>query len=190
MSVSIRSATAADSPSIVRVVRTVYDEYRFTWEADGYHADLYDLDGHYLSQGHNFWVAQSPDGGILGTAALELFPALPGAPGATLEVSGEIRLAGCDCSLHRLYVHPAARRQGVGQALMETVLEEARRRGRSRLEIWSDKRFGDAHRLYRRFGAVEVGERISHDPDESPEWGLLIDLSTPRSAAEKSALIR
>jgi hypothetical protein len=44
------------------------------------------------------------------------------------------------------------------------------------MELWSDKRFGPAHRLYGQFGAEVVGDRICDDPDKSPEWGLRIDL--------------
>jgi hypothetical protein len=46
------------------------------------------------------------------------------------------------------------------------------------MEMWSDKRFEDAHRLYQKLGAEVVGERICHDPDQSPEWGLLLPVST------------
>jgi putative acetyltransferase len=57
---------------------------------------------------------------------------------------------------------------------MKAVLAEAKKNGRSTMELWSDKRFTDAHRLYERFGAKVVGERICHDPDKSPEWGLVL----------------
>jgi hypothetical protein len=36
----IRLALAADSSAAAAVVRTVYDEYGFTWDEAGYHADL------------------------------------------------------------------------------------------------------------------------------------------------------
>jgi putative acetyltransferase len=176
MSLSIRLATAADIEGVIRVIRAVYDEYGFTWDSAGYHADLYDLQGHYLDRGHAFWVAQQEDGAVIGTVALECFDALPGAPSTSLEIDHSVRLGGCDCALERLYVHPQARRQGTGSMLVQTVLEEARRRGRRHLEIWSDKRFLAAHRLYGKYGAVPVAERICHDPDQSPEWGLLIRL--------------
>ena len=176
MSVSLRPATAADVEHVVSVVRAVYVEYAFTWDPTGYHADLYDLQQHYFDRGHPFWVAQQNEGPVVGTIALECFDALPGAPGTSLEISNTVRLAGCDCALERLYVHPQARRQGVGGMLVQAVLDEARRRGRRHLEIWSDQRFLDAHRLYGKFGAVPIAARICHDPDESPEWGLLIRL--------------
>jgi putative acetyltransferase len=176
MSVSIRLATPRDTAAVVGVVRAVYDEYGFTWDVEEYHADLYNLQAYYLDRGHPFLVAEDQGGAIIGTAGLELFDQLPGEWGTSVQVVDTLRLGGCDCSLERLYVHPSARRQGAGSALLETVLDEARGRHRRGLEIWSDKRFEEAHRLYRRFGAAPVAERICHDPDQSPEWGLLIRL--------------
>jgi putative acetyltransferase len=76
-----------------------------------------------------------------------------------------------------MYVHPEARRQGIGAALIDQVVSTAKSENRAAMELWSDKRFVDAHRLYQRFGAKVVGQRICHDPDQSPEWGLMIDLT-------------
>jgi GNAT superfamily N-acetyltransferase len=116
------------------------------------------------------------DGRIVGTAALERFERIPGEAGKCIERNGYVRACSADCSLERLYVHPDARRKGVGSALTQHVIDQAKREGLSAMELWSDKRFGDAHRLYGRFGAVVVGDRICDDPDVSPEWGLLIRL--------------
>jgi hypothetical protein len=65
------------------------------------------------------------------------------------------------------------------------VLEEARAADRRRLAIWSDKRFADAHRLYERFGARVVAERVGDDPDKSPEWGLVLGLDGGARATER-----
>ncbi|AIE88029.1 GNAT family N-acetyltransferase [Fimbriimonas ginsengisoli] len=175
MSLSLRVATNRDVDDVVRVIRAVYDEYSFAWEEDGYHADLYDLEKAYAAIGDTFYVA-TWQGETVGTAALERFDAVPGEIGAIVEHNGFLRVGGADCSIERLYVHPNGRKRGVGQALMNRVIEDARNEGRSRMEIWSDKRFTDAHRLYERLGARVVGERICDDPDVSPEWGLLLDL--------------
>lgn len=172
---NIRPATRFDSPGVVAVIKAVYDEYGFTWEQDGYHADLYDLDGHYLSAGHRFYVAEIEDC-IVGSAALEFFPAIEGELGKLSPIAGKRRLGGCDCALNRLYVHPRARRKGVARALVETVIRDARTSGRGAMEIWSDKRFLAAHALYGRFGAVQVADRVLDDPDQSPEWGLWLGL--------------
>ena len=88
----------------------------------------------------------------------------------------EIRVTGADCSLERLYVVPEARKGGVGGALIDHVMQAAREGGGTGMELWSDKRFGDAHRLYGRYGAEVVGERLCDDAEQSPEWGLLLPL--------------
>ncbi len=176
MSFSIRLATQADAPEVVRVVKAVYDEYGFTWDAEEYHADLYDLQGHYIDRGNPFWVAEGSNGRLLGTAALELFAVLPGEPGDLVDHEGRIRIGGADCSMERLYVDPDARRLGIGRTLACESVAEARRLGRSNMELWSDKRFEKAHALYLSMGARIVGDRICHDPDQSPEWGLFLTL--------------
>jgi putative acetyltransferase len=146
--VRIRRARTRDSAAAAAVVRAVYDEYGFTWDADGYHADLLDVEAAYAA----FYVAES-DGRIVGAAGLSR-----------------------EGSLERLYVLPQARGAGAGTALLAAVADEARRLGHTELEIWSDKRFEGAHRLYTRHGARVVGERVHDDPDSSHEWGLVLDL--------------
>ena len=175
MSLNIRPANNSDIREVVDVIRAVFDEYLFTWEEDGYHADLYDLEAYYAKNGHTFFVAELK-GRIVGTIALERFGAIEGVEGELKMVDGFIRVSGSDCSLERLYVHPEARRCGAGYALIEHVVGTAKSEGRQAMELWSDKRFVDAHRLYGRFGAKVVGDRICHDPDQSPEWGLMIHL--------------
>ena len=144
----IRRARAADSAAAAAVVKAVYAEYGFTWDETGYHADLRDIDAAYAA----FFVAEL-GGRIVGTAGLSQ-----------------------QGSLERFYVLAEARGAGVGSALLTAVADEARHRGHAQLEIWSDKRFEDAHRLYRRHGARVVGERVHDDPDSSHEWGLLLEL--------------
>jgi putative acetyltransferase len=148
VSARIRRAVTADSPAAAAVVRAVYDEQGFTWDEVGYHADLADVERSYAA----FFVAEQ-GGEIVGTAGLT--------------ERG---------SLERLYVLPGARGGGLGSALLTAVADEARRLRHAQLEIWSDKLLVDAHRLYERHGARIVAERVNADPDESHEWGLVLDL--------------
>lgn len=176
---TIREARGEDSAAAAAVVRAVFDEYDFTWEDFPYCADLLDLQTHYLDCGGRFWVCEA-NSTILGTAGLDVFPRVPGEIGETTSHEGKLRVAGSDCSLERLYVHPDARRQGVGAGLFEAVLAGARSIGCTSMEIWSDKHFAEAHRLYGRYGAKVIGQRICDDPDASEEWGMLLELR-PRS---------
>jgi putative acetyltransferase len=154
--VTIRPARTEDSAAAAAVVRAVYDEHGFTWEAGGYHADLEDLEGSFVG----FWVA-------------ELGRFVVGCVGLR---SDRVVLEDCDCSLERLYVLPAARGGGTGSALLRAAVAGARAHGFSRMEIWSDKLLVDAHRLYERHGARVVSERVHDDPDTSAELGLVLDL--------------
>lgn len=167
----IRTASTADTPAIVRIVKAVYDQYEFPWDAEGYHRDLYDIEAYYSAKGHEFylgeWEAQPA-----GTAALKRFETIS----ATRVVEGLLRLQGCDCSLERLYVHPDFRRRGIGRGLFLHVADRARTLGCKRMEIWSDMGFLEAHTLYQAHGAKVVAERLCNDPNQSPEWGLVLDL--------------
>jgi GNAT superfamily N-acetyltransferase len=149
--VKVRRAVARDSAAAAAIIRAVYEEFGFTWDEDGYHADLRDVEASYAA----FFVAER-NGRIVGTAGLTSHG-----------------------SLERLYVLAEARGSGAGSALLAAVAAEARRCGHVQLEIWSDKRFTDAHRLYERHGAHVVGERVHDDPDASHEWGLVLDLTDP-----------
>ncbi len=173
---TIRLARPSDSPSVVRVIKAVYDEYGFTWDAEEYHADLYDLQGHYLDHGCPFFVAELSSDELVATAALEIFPKLPGEVGQLVMHGGRVRIGGADCSMERLYVDPQTRRLGIGRALTQKLIDAARERDLHSMEIWSDKRFDKAHALYKSFGARVVGDRICDDPDQSPEWGLLLEI--------------
>jgi putative acetyltransferase len=177
VSYTIRPATQTDSPEVVRVIKAVYDEYGFSWDAEEYHADLYDIQGHYIEKGHPFFVAELEPGRLAGTAALDIYPAIPGDASTLTSLDGRIRIAGTDCSMERLYVDPDIRRLGIGRALSLELVKSARDHQRKLMEIWSDKRFVKAHALYESMGAKMVGDRICHDPDQSPEWGLSLAIS-------------
>src|SRR5665213_339338 len=113
-----RPATPADSVGVVETVRSVYVEYGFTWEEDGYHADLYNLGDYYLANGHRFAVAEGAEG-VVGTIALEFFKVIPGKSGEIVVHEGKLRVAGTDCALNRLYVSLSARRRGLATELCD-----------------------------------------------------------------------
>ena len=74
--------------------------------------------------------------------------------------------------LHRLYVLASARRSGAGSELVRWVLDTAKAHGATRIELFSDIHFEDAHRLYERFGFRCTRFRYAPDPWQSREWGF------------------
>ena len=179
---TVRTYEDRDKAAVVEIVRTVFEEYGFIWEPDGYHSDLFDVPAHYQHENAAFWVAEAGQS-VVGCGGVLFFPSTPGEPGTLEDLEGHTRVAGADCELVRLYVHPASRRQGVGTALFETIVAESIRRRCTAMEIWSDRLLTDAHRMYERYGAVKLGQRICPPPDETPEWGMLLDLTKKNDGA-------
>ncbi|MBM6596425.1 GNAT family N-acetyltransferase [Microvirga pudoricolor] len=100
------------------------------------HDDLRDLrePGRPFGRGDGqFWVLEDERGRIRACVAVD-FP-----EAGTAE-------------LHRLYVRPDQRRQGLGETLVRIVEDYGRAKGADRLVFWSDTRFTAAHKLYERMG--------------------------------------
>ncbi len=105
---------------------------------------------------------------LLGTATL----VVGDGPYAELAGPGE-------AELRMLAVDPAARRRGVGAALVEAVLDRARAGGARRMLLSTMPAMQDAQRLYRRFGFTRTPD-LDHRP--APGVHLLaftLDLSAP-----------
>lgn len=88
--------------------------------------------------------------------------------------------------LKSLYVAAPARRHGLGAELVAGVEERARAAGARRVELWSDSRFSDAHRLYARLGYRRLaGTRRLDDPSDTTEHSFAKDLDpgAPRDSS-------
>lgn len=140
-----------------RVVAAVFEEYGFAFAEDEYDADLLHPEQHYDGTRGWFAVAEDASGQVVGCAGL------------TDEGGGRFEL-------HRLYVLAGTRRSGAGSALVQWVLDSARARGGTEVELFSDVHFEDAHRLYRRFGFRNHRFRYAPDPWQSRELGFTLRL--------------
>jgi ribosomal protein S18 acetylase RimI-like enzyme len=77
---------------------------------------------------------------------------------AVLRFRAAIWSSGLECQLAELYVAPASRGRGLGRALMEAALSEARLRGADSMDIGVDEPDLAARRLYESLGfANRVG---------------------------------
>ncbi len=94
-----------------------------------------------------FWTARA-DGRLLGCGALK----------ALARAEGEVK---------SMRTSPDARGRGVASAVLARILDEAARRGYSRvlLETGTQDYFAPARRLYLRHGFVECGPFAAYQPD-------------------------
>ncbi len=145
----IRDARDDDSAQLIALIEAVYAEYPgCVLDVDGEAPHLRRPASAFAERGGRLWVSESA--------------------GAVVACGG---FADRDEALEllSLYVAPSARRRGLGGRLAGLVEEAAMERGRARVELWTDTRFLDAHRLYERLGYVRGGTRELHDLSRSVE---------------------
>ena len=143
----IRSAEAAD----LDIARDLLREYA-AWVGDeicfsSFEKELADLPGRYAPPDGRLLLAVSEDGSPSGCAALRRFS----------EDAAEMK---------RLYVRPGFRGSGLGRALIERIIAEARVEGYARLLLDTLPRMGDATQLYRAYGFREI-PRYGDNPPEA-----------------------
>lgn len=152
----LRDATDADGPALIALIGRCFADYPgCVLAVDAEMPALRAIATRYAAQGGRYWVAEAARR-VIGSVGLK-----PSGDGAVAELTN-------------LYVAPAARRRGLGRRLVERIEAEARSRGAAYIELWSDTRFADAHRLYAPTGfARRPGTRSLHDLSGSVEYGFV-----------------
>jgi putative acetyltransferase len=155
----IRDARDDDASGLIALIGGVFDEYPgCVLELDHEMPQLRAVATAFTAEGGRFWVAEL-DGGVIGCGGIA--PAKDPA-GAELK---------------HLYVAKRARRAGLGTRFVALIEDEARRRGSSFVELWSDTRFEDAHRLYERLGYTRSAHtRELNDLSNTIEFHFLKEL--------------
>jgi N-acetylglutamate synthase-like GNAT family acetyltransferase len=146
-----RPTVPEDVPGILALIGEVYSEYDCVLNAEADERHLLEPGPYFRAHGGEFWVVED-DGVIRATVAVLLD-----------EEAGELK---------SLYVHSSLRRQGWGRKLTNLAIAYARSSGRRKMILWSDTRFLDAHRLYRKLGFREIGTRELNDSNNSVEYGF------------------
>jgi RimJ/RimL family protein N-acetyltransferase len=144
-------ATADDAPAVMLLIGRVFAEYGLLLMPVFEVPDLLQFDAYYTAPRGAFWVVRE-ESRVVGSVGVE-------------------RVDARTAELHRLYVDATLRGRGIGRALVETVLAWARDEGLRRVVLWSDTRFEHSHRLYRRLGFEQLGERsVEGDINDSREY--------------------
>lgn len=152
-----RPAQDSDRDGLIQLIGTTYAEYPgCVLAVEEEEQDLLRIASAYAGHGGQFWVTLDPSSGVL-VACIGWLPSSAPEHGGWLE-------------LRKLYVAREHRRQGLASALIARVESAARERGAPGVELWSDTRFLDAHRLYARHGYLRGGQRQLFDLSRSVEY--------------------
>jgi RimJ/RimL family protein N-acetyltransferase len=151
---SMWPATRDDARGVIDLIGRVYAEYSFVYDPRVEVPDLLRFEEHYEAPRGAFFVVRENDR-IVGSVGIE-------------------RVDGETAELHRLYLDARLRGRGTGRALVQAALAWCRgERGITRLILWSDTRFEQAHRLYTRMGFRRTGERtLPDDLNQTREYGF------------------
>lgn len=152
LQVKIREARDDDADQLIDLIERCYAEYKgFVLDVDGEAPELRAIATYHAEHGGRFWVAESA-GRLLACAGLVAGP------------EPEVM------EMKKVYVAKEARQMGLGARLCSLVEAEAMSRRAVAVELWSDIRFEDAHRLYEKRGYLRGPKtRELHDRSRSVE---------------------
>lgn len=138
-----RAATNADSAEIQFLVFGVLAEFGLSPDYNGTDRDITDIETNYLSRGGVFEVFENDEGRIVGTVGL--YP-----------------LSDETIELRKMYFAPEMRGRGLGQKLLQEMIEKARNLGYLRVYLETASVLKQAVHIYEKAGFTCVVEK--HTP--------------------------
>ena len=104
--------------------------------------DLLNIKANYLDKGDMFWVALGENNRVVGCVGYETIKPL-------------------EARVHRLYIKPELKRQGIGSALLETLVKYVKEKGYNKLSIHTgDEKYWESKLFYKAKDFVEVEPNI------------------------------
>ena len=147
--VEIRLYRKSDSKKVLNLISDIIvNEFKFRLEYNHLDSDLMCIEEHYNKlDGGCFWIAEEIiDKQIIGTAAIR-----------------NLKQYASTCELKRMYVVKEYRRLGIGQKLLDTAVDFAKRIGYIRIVLDSSKNLEAARALYLKNGFVDIARYNDND---------------------------
>jgi len=131
--ITCRSATNADCDAVTSLVYGVLAEFDLSSDPAGTDSDLKDIEQNYIGRGGVFEVLETAGGDIVGSVGL--FPM----DAETVE-------------LRKMYLSPAIRGRGLGQKLLNDMIEKAKDLGYLRIYLETASILSQAVHIYEKAG--------------------------------------
>jgi putative acetyltransferase len=139
----LRSATNADAAEVRALVFGILTDFGLEADVDGTDRDLFDIEANYLRRGGVFKVIENTQGSIVGT--IGLYPL----DDETIE-------------LRKMYFASEVRGSGLGQILLQKMIEKAKNLGYLRVYLETASVLKQAVHIYEKAGFMPIAEK--HTP--------------------------
>jgi GNAT superfamily N-acetyltransferase len=139
----LRSATNADAAEVRALVFGILTDFGLEADVDGTDRDLFDIEANYLRRGGVFEVIENTQGSIVGT--IGLYPL----DDETIE-------------LRKMYFASEVRGSGLGQILLQKMIEKAKNLGYLRVYLETASVLKQAVHIYEKAGFMPIAEK--HTP--------------------------
>ena len=104
--------------------------------------DLLDIKSNYINKGDMFWLALGENNRVIGCIGYETIKPL-------------------EARIHRLYIKPELKRQGIGSALLETLVKYVKEKGYNKLSIHTgDEKYWESKLFYKAKSFIETEPNI------------------------------
>ena len=126
---NLRLARNKDSEQIIKLIRKCFNDYKNCFlDIDNDSPELKYIYSHFHRQRGKFWVVEDKNKII-------------GCMGYLPSKKNEIEI-------HKLYIDQNFRRKGLAKHLVQKVEDIAIRENKSKVTLWTDTRFKEAHKMY------------------------------------------
>ncbi len=170
--IHLRFASDSDAEGLIALIGLCFQQYpNCLLDVDNELPELKTIATSFKTWRGQFWVAEQDEQIV---ACVGWTPSVTTAHRAQSE-----GLSGVE--LRKLYVHPSIRRQGLGGKLCAMIEEVCLSQDAPFVELWSDTKFAEAHRLYESRGYVRgVHTRELHDLSQTVEYYYRKPMSAAR----------
>ena len=153
----IREYNNDDSEDVLHFISDmIVNEFDITLDFDNLDSDLLYIKHHYKDNGGCFWIVERIDNyQIIGTVAIRKLEQLVSTTANTIDGDDDVANTAA-AELKRMFLLKPYRGLGIGQQMLDTALNFAKKSGYSKILLYSSKTLTVSRSLYLKNGFVDI----------------------------------
>jgi GNAT superfamily N-acetyltransferase len=167
MTISVQIARTSEQLDHVRNLMRAF----VSWHRQRHHEDIQLIDQYFSSAAFEAELASLPGKYVPPTGQL-LLASLDGVAAGCVALR---EIDGAACEMKRMFVYPQLHGKGIGRALAEEIIDQARDLGYTCMRLDTSIRQNEAQTLYQRLG-FQVIQPYYELPEELRNWLVFMEL--------------